>query len=471
MNSTRVDRPGYVLWAAILVAIPVTSFRYFPFLSPTTQVRPLAAYPLALWLLWWLFWGRKSRPLPWSRAWLPLALFLLAWLTATGYGWLLDPIPLRGQEFLSRTLRAWVTLGLGLSFFLAAVVMTQKATDVRFAVRWLLAGMVLTGLWSGVQMVAFYTPWLTKATVRDWQLLFSVRGVIKTRRVSGLAFEPSWLAAQLATLYLPWFLAAALQRTPLTGKRALDGMLALLALIVLLATYSRGGILIVVCMTLGMVLLFGRTDLRRLGRWYLSGFRQWKALFVRLLVSIVAGGAFVAAALFAARHPYFRALWETRADTLNDYLVKVYAGPRAAYALSALAAWEQSPWLGVGPGAAGFYMYRALPEWVLTFIPEIAQQLSPTSHLFPNPKNLYARLLAEGGLLGATCFLLFWLSVLGETLSLLRADRMGRLLALTGIAFFLAALLWNFTQDSLAQPNLWLIPGMVVGYAASRPSG
>ena len=37
-----------ILWGAALLTLPVTSFRWFPFLGEGTLVRPLALYPLAL---------------------------------------------------------------------------------------------------------------------------------------------------------------------------------------------------------------------------------------------------------------------------------------------------------------------------------------------------------------------------------------------------------------------------------------
>jgi hypothetical protein len=48
-------------------------------------------------------------------------------------------------------------------------------------------------------------------------------------------------------------------------------------------------------------------------------------------------------------------------------------------------------------GASGFYIYQNLPDWSLTTVPEIASSLSPENRLYPNPKNLYVRLLAETG--------------------------------------------------------------------------
>jgi hypothetical protein len=45
-------------------------------------------------------------------------------------------------------------------------------------------------------------------------------------------------------------------------------------------------------------------------------------------------------------------------------------------------------------------MYDNLPDWALTTVPEIARQLAPSNRLYPNPKNMYVRLLAEGGSAG-----------------------------------------------------------------------
>ena len=48
LSQTNLDKLTRILWAATLLALPVTSFRYFPGLGETTYVRPLAFYPLAL---------------------------------------------------------------------------------------------------------------------------------------------------------------------------------------------------------------------------------------------------------------------------------------------------------------------------------------------------------------------------------------------------------------------------------------
>ncbi len=454
-----------LLWAVVLVTLPVTNFRYFPFLGATTTVRPLSAYPLALLLmvLGWRWW-RHREPFPWRNALWPLWLFLLAWGLSTAFGAWLDPLPLRGQEYAVRTLRAWIALALGLAFFLATIWMNQDEQAIRFTLRWLMIGLLANLLWSLVQMFAFYTPWLSIETLRGWQFSFSMRAPLKFRRVSGLTMEPSWLGAQMFTLYLPWFFAALFERFSVTGRRSWDALLGVLSVVVLLASYSRSGILITALTFVIALALTARSRLLQGWHWFWQGFRQGgRVLALRVLLLTIVALLLMGTLLFLSRHPYFAALWNARADNWRQYLVKIYAGPRAAYAISALAAWERSPIFGVGLGGAGFYMYRSLPEWVLTFVPEISKHITPTSNLFPNPKNLYIRLLAESGLVGFALFFLFWLHLLADTLSLRRLSDMGGALARAAIFFFIATAFYHFTQDSLAQPNLWIIPGMVEG--------
>ena len=108
------------LWGAALFTLPITSFRYFPFLGESTYVRPLSLYPVAFLvpLLFLQFWQRKVS-FPRAGTWTPLLAFVLIAFTATSLGLLFDPLPMRGYEYLGRVLRAWVTLAIGLAFFIA----------------------------------------------------------------------------------------------------------------------------------------------------------------------------------------------------------------------------------------------------------------------------------------------------------------------------------------------------------------
>ena len=232
------------LWGAALLTLPITSFRYFPFMGDGTLVRPLSFYPIALLILILIFqlWRGKTS-MPRNGTWIPLIAFVLFTLAVSSYGALLDPLVIRGQDYFGRVIRAWATVVIGLSFFIAAVWMNRNEDDLKFTVRWILAGFVMDVLWSGVQSLAFYTPLLDKVTVTMWQRAFSMRELVRTNRVSGMAFEPAWLAGQIATVYLPWLVAALLTRVRMTRFKWFELILLGFALLLLLATYSRGGLL------------------------------------------------------------------------------------------------------------------------------------------------------------------------------------------------------------------------------------
>jgi len=466
-----VDSMGKVarlLWGAALFTLPVTSFRYFPLLGDNTYVRPLALYPIAILLpLLTLQFMQKKETLPRAGTLIPLLAFLLVALAATGIGLLLDPLPMRGFEYPGRVFRAWVTLVIGLSFFLAAVWMNRTEEDLRFSIRWLLAGFVLDILWSGVQALAFYTPLLKKVTVTHWQRTFSMRELVKTNRVSGMAYEPAWLAGQIATVYLPWLLASLLTRVRVTRFKWLEIILLGFAVLLLLATFSRGGLLTAAGAFLLTFLFVGHTQLRAVGAWFAAGFQSGGNWFLRLGVILVLVASLAGAGLFLSQKGYITRLFNTRADSLEDFIIENSAGARGAYNFGALGAYDESPIMGVGLGASGFYIYDHLPDWSLTTVPEIARQLSPEARLYPNPKNMYVRLLAETGLVGFFIFVAFLFSVLGDALRALQSKTtVGGYLAVAGIFSWFAIALYNVTQDSFATPNLWINFGILVGMTA-----
>jgi hypothetical protein len=453
------------LWGAVLFTLPVTSFRYFPFLGDTTYVRPLAFYPIAFLiplLLIQVLRGRAS--LPRAGALTPLTVWVLFILAATSFGSLLDPLPLRGQEYAGRAIRAWVTLIIGLSFFVSAVWMNRNEDDLRFTMRWLLAGLVMNILWSGVQSLAFYTPLLEKMTVTHWQRAFSMRELVRTNRVSGMAYEPAWLAGQLVTVYLPWLLASLLTRLRVTRFKWLEITLFGLTVLLLLATFSRGGLLISIAASILTILIAGRAELRELSGWFISGFQRGGNWILRVAIVVLAIGGLAGAGLFLGQKGYITRLFDTQADSIEDFIIKNSAGARAAYTFGALGAFEHSPLTGVGLGASGLYIYDNLPNWAMTTVPEIARQLSPENRLYPTPKNMYARLLAETGLFGFILYFVFLFSVLGDSLLGLQSRKtFVRYLGIAGLFSLIAIALYNNTQDSFATPNIWLIPGVVTG--------
>jgi O-antigen ligase len=468
LSEVSVGRLTRFLWGAALFTLPITSFRYFPFLGDSTYVRPLSLYPIALLLpLLFLQLTQKKTSVPRAGTLTPLLGFVLITLIATSIGVLLDPLPLRGQDYFGRVIRAWATLAIGLSFFLAAVWMNRNEEDLRFSIKWLLAGFVMDVLWSGVQSLAFYTPLLKKVTVTHWQRIFSMRELVKTNRVSGMAYEPAWLAGQIATVYLPWLFASLLTRLRVTRFKWLEMILLGLAVLLLLATFSRGGLLTVVGASALTLLFVGRAELHAAWNWIVSGFQPGNNWLLRVGVIVLFVGALAGAGLFLSQKGYITRLFNTRAESLEDFIIENSAGARAAYTFGALGAYEESPITGVGLGASGFYIYEHLPDWTLTTVPEIARQLSPENRLYPNPKNIYVRLLAETGLIGFFVFIAFLFSVLGDGLNALGSKTIfGRYLGIAGIFSWFAIALYNVTQDSFATPNIWINFGILVGMTA-----
>lgn len=463
----NLDFIARALWAAALLTLPVTSFRYFP-AGDTTYVRPLALYPLMLLapvLLIQLL--RRKTTFPHASALTPFVAFILVALATSVIAILYAPPPMRGQDIFGRVIRAWATVVIGAMFFVSAVWMNRNEDDLRFSLKWLFAGFVLDILWSGVQGATFYLHILPKPLVTHWQRAFSMRELIKTNRISGLAYEPAWLAGQISTVFLPWLFAALLTRQRLTRFRWLEPILLAVAVLLLLATFSRGGLLTVGATVVLTFFLVGRSQIRSAWNWFVSGFRRGFGWIWRVGLILIIVVAAVGALWFLGRKNYIARLWNGQADSIETFLIQNSAGARVGYILGAYGAYEQHPWTGVGLGASGFYIYNNLPDWTLTIVPELARQLSPDSALYPNPKNLYVRLLAETGLIGFFLFIAFQFSILGDALTALKQkSTFWQFLGIAAVFTWIAIIFDNMTQDSLALPDMWINLGMLVGVAA-----
>jgi O-antigen ligase len=467
-SENNLARAANFLWALILVTLPVTTFRYIPGPLGRTIVKPLALYPLALILpvLFLLFWRQRRIALPPNIR--PLLAFLLFAMIASFAGAFYAPLPLRGAEFDERVLRGWLSLAIGLVFFFVAFWMNRDEKDLQRSLKWIYIGLVITLAWSFVQALAINTSLIPRHIINSIQLIFSDRPLL-TRRISGFAYEPAWLADQLVAFYMPWLFAAILLRRPFTRRAWLEPVLLALSLVVLVFTYSRGGLAsAAICMAV-VGLLSGRSYLQSAWAWLQAPLRSKRARTAAALAGRVAifAGVAVAAVLvvsFLSRYEYFASLWELGDETRPlDYVVDISAGPRLAYLVAGYRVYEQAPLPGVGLGASGLYLLQRYPDWSYV-IPEIARQLSPDSNLVPNIKSLYVRLLAETGLPGLWFFLAFMLSFLAylRRMWLARSSAL-RFVAVAGLFAWLALALRNSTQDSFTFPIMWVILGVLAG--------
>ncbi|MBX3047185.1 MAG: O-antigen ligase family protein [Anaerolineales bacterium] len=491
LSTSNLKRAAAILWALLLVGLPITTFRYIPGPLGLAQIKPFSMLPLALLIpvLLWLHWRQRRLPLPINLR--PLLVFLFFAAAASAIAILYAPEPLRGAGVEGRILRGWISLLIGLGFYIAAFWMNRSRADVHFTLRWLYVGLSILIVWSFVQAFAIHTGFVSTDWANAVQLAFSEHPLFPLR-VSGLAYEPSWLADQLVGLYMPFLFAAVLLRSSLTRWRWLEPLLLVLALAVLLLTYSRGGLLVALVCAGFVLLLAGRSAFQRAWDWWRAPFvrapsvrassgrrRAAKgalrrpaadlALRLALLAAVLLAGA--AAGSFLARYEYITSLWEPSANErdLVEYIVDISAGPRLAYALAGYQVFEYAPLTGVGLGASGLYLFPEFPDWSHT-IPEIARQLSPDSDIIPNVKNLHMRLLAETGLPGFWFFSVFFVSFLALLRRMwIAKDGFYRFIAVAGVFAWVATLLRNFTQDSFTFPIMWVIFGLLAGVYPQQP--
>ncbi len=475
MRKLNLDLFSRILWATVLLTLPVTSFRFMPFMGSGTFVRPLALYPLGLLmpvLLYQIWTKRLTRP--WNGSLTILLAFTLTALLTTMLGALFAPIELRGVEYWDRALRAWITLIIGLSFFISAVWMNRNEEDLKFSLKWLLIGLALHIIWGGIQAVGLQIG--LRGELNKIQNLFSIRGLPKNKRIAGFAYEPSWLAGQLAALYIPWLFASLLARYRLSRFKWLEPILLLGGLALLLLTYSRSGLVVTVGAAVLTFLVAGLGVMKDLWTWYRTGFRpdvgkgKWGMMLApasRIVITLVLIGAVIASGIFLSDKGYISALWNSSAESVWDYAIDAYLGPRLAYVVAGLSSFQAHPLTGVGLGASGFSMYAHMPDWALSGVPEIARQMSPSSNLYPNPKNFYIRLLAEMGLPGFLIYISFLFTLLAYALiSLRRVESFWRFIGTAGFFSVVAVAAQGISQDSFAMPEMWINLGMLTGVVA-----
>ena len=468
LSEERLEKWMQVLWGITLLTVPVTSFRWLPEVFGSTQVRPMAFYPLALLVpivLLYLFKTKSFRfPAPAS----PLLAFILVAGISTLIGGLYDPPALRGVSYWGYALRSWISLAIGMGFFWISVLLSRSEDFLRKSLPWIYAGLVLSLIWGGIQALAQYTSLLDIELIDKIQLSFSIRRVME-RRVSAFAFEPSWLADQIAIFYFPWLFAAVLTRFRLTKYTWLEPVLCLGSFALLLMTYSRSGILGLAISVIIVMLTVGRGIIVSVWSWFWAPFVSpeikgvWNRVLILLFVVVLIGGTFI----WLNSYHYFADLWNTDlSGGLVNYATKIAAGPRLAYIEAGISIFNTHPWFGVGLGGSSFYLFDHLPNWALVNPQEIAEQTSPTSNIIPNVRNLIVRLLSETGFVGLWLYFAFMLSILGSIRKMFLSRRKLMIYAsVAGLIIWPASILRQFTLSTLTAPVMWISLGMVVGYA------
>jgi len=486
-----LDRVGWVVWLAMLAVVPWTSSRYVVKLIGRTPVSPLALYPLGLlvllWLLPQLLRGRRVPALAW-----PLVGLVFAALVSVAGAHFISLEPYKGQVPLNREMRGLVTLGIGVAFYLSTTLQASNDARLKTSLRALYLGAILTLIWGSVQA---YFVLDGKPGLPSWLIHLHRQFVIRQPfkdRVTGLAFEPSWFADQMLVLYLPlWVGSVAKGYTVFTSKRRLISVelaLALWGIALFLLTFSRGGYLTFFAI-LGLVsIVAGWRIAGRLLGWLKPRIGRpegWKAAAIRGGVLAVALG--LLAVMFGAvgvwvserdrRMTSLRVLPSQMTEIRREHPGEViYAlADRLAFA-ERVVFWEAGyrpfelyPIAGVGLGNAGFLFPKVAPAYGYG-LTEIRMLLDPANPNFPNPKNLWIRLLSETGILGFS-FYLTWLLLLFAGALGLRASRVTirGVLGTAGSLATAAILLEGFSLDTFALPQMWIILGFLSAAIGREP--
>ncbi len=449
---------GKWLWAALLILLPVTSMPVVRDLVGSSTVAAPSVLLLTALLAGWLIpYLIKGGGLPLQT--IPLLAFFCAAVLSFGAGLGLILPPLKDVNSVSHSLTALITLVIGICFFLLPSLMIKDEDALKKTLSWInLGGAIILG-WSVFQAAVWFGQGRYWDWMRDIQDIFSL-GPLYRGRVTGLALEPSWLAHQLNMLYLPLWLASSIRRFSvyhfrLTGL-TIENLLLAGGGLTLALSFSRIGWLgffavLSFLFILGNIRLVGwlGTKLRR---------RLVAVLASGLLVCVYLAGILGAAFIMSKVDPRMEDLFKAsfwQQDTALLLANSLQFGERVVYWQAGWEVFEHHPWLGVGPGNAGFHFAGTIPSfgWKLVEV----RQLMYRAAEIPNTKNLWVRLLSETGILGMACFLAFCASIFHAARFLSRrVSSIDRMLGMAGLFVLLALILEGFSIDSFALPYYWL---------------
>lgn len=475
------------LWVAALLGLPLTSFPLFAELT-NAIVAPFSALPILLLLVLWLvpfLLRRNQLPIESSL----LFVFLLWAVIASAQAFFLQIPTFKEATPLRQEIRAFLTLAIGVSFYLIFSSFSTNESALRRTLQWINVGGSLLVLITLPQVyyilikAAQYPKWIYITT--DW-LTKRTPYFFYVNRVSGLTYEPSWFGHQMILVFLPLWLAATLEKTSAFRFRifglSLENILLVLGSLEFVLSAPRISLIGVLLIGIALV---ARGHKRLVNHFSQIATRKMlqppsrsKQRLIRLSISLLVVGFFAAAgaALFFitlkrdARMAYFFMYPPTWKDiqgvlSLNELSLLVLANrmaffERAIYWFSGLHVFNQFPWFGVGLGNVGFFFLEKVPTIGWTSY-EILSVLNEQTFL-PNTKSLFVRLLAETGLVGFSIFILFlyahWRST--RLLSTSQSPTL-RIIALAGQFSLIAMIGEGFSIDSFAMPYLWVFTGLV----------
>lgn len=466
-----------ILWKLMLFLLPISSFPLLSKVFGGTSVAPIALLPLAVLLLfWWLPAFLKSGlKLPYQFK--PLLLFFFFGLFSTLLASFHKTPSFRGIPFWRNILEAFLTLLMGVGYYLLTISIMNTQKKLHSSIKWLLLGGVVMMLYAIAQVAIWkglgrYPDFLLRL-----QELISPSGRLYEQRANGFAYEPSWLAHQLNMIYLPLLLGLVSSGQSVFNRKLLkkipyEGVILILAMAALFLSFSRIGWITVIILIAYLLFRFTNRFINRVAqKQKTAGNRTTQLLLIKFglwigLILLLVGTTISAGMILAKVDPRMAGLFDL--DRFKNFGILGWSSvmgfaERMVFWIAAFNVFQMFPFFGSGLGLAGYFFQSTVPEFGFR-LPEINKVLLVQSFI-PNAKNLWIRLLSETGIVGFAMFaswvLLHWrdaseLEKVGQT-DFLKA------MGVAGKLIVLALLVEGFSLDTFGLPYFWISLGLISG--------
>lgn len=480
------------LWILALVGLPLSSFPYYArWANIQMLVTPFSMLPLTvLAIFWFLPYLLRRGKLPLETT--PIFFFILAAVVSSAAVFFMDIPSFKGRTILGQELRTFVTLGVGVLFYLLTTSFSLDEKGLQKTLRWITIGGIVMIAWTIFQSYfivryqADYPRWFI--TIRD-ALVYQRAPVQGGLRTTGLAYESSWFTHMLVILYFPLWIASAVQRTSSFKFRlfkfiTLEHILLVLGLLVFALASPRISFVALMMIVLFFFVKFNIWLYKRII--HPIDERQTISLqHPRLLHIMVATSMVVVMVAFYlgvglgllklgshrdwrlelifTNPPQMEEIQKILVlddNTLINLSSRFAFMERTIYWVTGANVFNDYPLLGVGLGNSGFFALQKMPyQAYMTY--EIRDALFRAVTL-TNTKNMWTRLLSETGLVGFGIFALWlWIAWRSATTTLKSRSPVLRWTGCMGQLALLAYLVEGFSIDSFAMPYLWVVMGLI----------
>ena len=454
------------LWALFVLILPLTSVPLIVRLVHSDVVAAPSALLLPF-LLTALFIPFLIRRESFPGQAVPLILTVLMLLITTVFSFIYAIPEYKGNNPLRSSVMAVLTLFVGAGYYLVSLLRHKNKEKIRTTFQLLSISGAAVCLWTLLQAFFWYKDYHYPAWMQQIQFTLSI-GSLYRQRFVGFTLEPSWLAHQLNLLYLPFWFAASL-----TGYSAfrirlkfltVERVLFLIGMLVLFLTLSRVGLAaFLITVAFALLVFLKRLVSKLAGKFPREKQALITAAAVLGIILLLAAAAYGILRLLMKLDFRMAGLFtidlKGRSDPVFYLAEKLSLAARFVYWDGGISIFNAYPLGGVGLGHAGYYLPKYLNDYAYRLV-EVRDLLYRSNTLL-NIKSLWIRILAEGGILGFSCFFIWYLrSLLGNMLGLHTSDRLRSTASWMGCFTLLAFLLEGFSLDTFALPYLWFSTGL-----------